>query len=55
MGKHSRDPRDTEIAKRVRALRLQRGLSQTELGEVLGATFQHADSDEAARDRIAVA
>jgi transcriptional regulator with XRE-family HTH domain len=52
MGKRSRDPRDTEIAKRVRALRLQRGLSQTELGEVLGVTFQQVQKYERGTNRI---
>jgi transcriptional regulator with XRE-family HTH domain len=52
MGKRSRDPCDTEIAKRVRALRLQRGLSQTELGEVLGVTFQQVQKYERGTNRI---
>jgi transcriptional regulator with XRE-family HTH domain len=52
MGKRSREPCDTEIAKRVRALRLQRGLSQTELGEVLGGTFQQVQKYERGTNRI---
>jgi transcriptional regulator with XRE-family HTH domain len=52
MGKRIRDPRDTEIAKRVRALRLERGLSQTELGEVLGVTFQQVQKYERGTNRI---
>jgi transcriptional regulator with XRE-family HTH domain len=52
MGKRSCDPRDAEIAKRVRALRLQRGLSQSELGEVLGVTFQQVQKYERGTNRI---
>ena len=52
MGKRSREPGDTEIAKRVRALRLERGLSQTELGEVLGVTFQQVQKYERGTNRI---
>src|ERR1700737_4874620 len=52
MGKRSRDPRDTEIAKRVRALRLQRGLSQTELSDALGVTFQQVQKYERGMNRI---
>jgi transcriptional regulator with XRE-family HTH domain len=52
MGKRSRDPHDGEIAKRVRALRLQRGLSQTELGDVLGVTFQQVQKYERGTNRI---
>jgi transcriptional regulator with XRE-family HTH domain len=50
--KRSRDPRDIDIAKRVRALRLQRGLSQTELGEVLGVTFQQVQKYERGVNRV---
>ena len=51
-GKRGRDPCDIEIAKRVRALRLQRGLSQTELGEVLDVTFQQVQKYERGTNRI---
>ena len=50
--KRSRDPRDAEIAKRVRALRLQRGMSQTALGNALGVTFQQVQKYEKSRNRI---
>jgi transcriptional regulator with XRE-family HTH domain len=53
MGNRGRDARDIEIAKRVRALRLQRGLSQIELGEVLGVTFQQVQKYERGTNRIA--
>jgi len=41
-----------EIAKRVRALRLQRGISQTELGNVLNVTFQQIQKYETGTNRI---
>jgi transcriptional regulator with XRE-family HTH domain len=46
------DPRDAEIAKRLRALRLQRGLSQSELGNVIGVTFQQVQKYERGANRI---
>jgi transcriptional regulator with XRE-family HTH domain len=52
MGKRRRDPMDEEIAKRVRALRLQRGLSQTELSSALGVTFQQVQKYERGANRI---
>ena len=47
-----KEPRDEEIAKRVRALRLQRGLSQTELSQALGVTFQQVQKYERGANRI---
>ena len=52
MPRRSRDPRDMEIAKKVRALRLQRGMSQTELGGVLEVTFQQVQKYETGSNRI---
>src|SRR5215831_1117075 len=52
MPRRSRDPRDMEIAKRVRALRLRRGISQTELGGVLDVTFQQVQKYETGTNRI---
>jgi transcriptional regulator with XRE-family HTH domain len=52
MGKRSRDPIDAEVAKRVRALRLQRGLSQGELSDALGVTFQQVQKYERGANRI---
>jgi transcriptional regulator with XRE-family HTH domain len=52
MPRRSRDPRDLEVAKRVRALRLQRGMSQTELGGVLDVTFQQVQKYETGTNRI---
>jgi transcriptional regulator with XRE-family HTH domain len=52
MGTRWRDPRDAEIAKRLRALRLQRGLSQSALGKVLGVTFQQVQKYERGTNRM---
>jgi transcriptional regulator with XRE-family HTH domain len=52
MPRRKRDPRDVEIAKRVRTLRLQRGMSQTELGGVLDVTFQQVQKYETGSNRI---
>ena len=52
MPRRKRDPRDVEIAKRVRTLRLQRGMSQTELGAVLDVTFQQVQKYETGSNRI---
>jgi transcriptional regulator with XRE-family HTH domain len=46
------DPRDAEIGQRVRALRLQRGLSQTELGNLISVTFQQVQKYEKGANRI---
>jgi transcriptional regulator with XRE-family HTH domain len=46
------DPRDAEIGKRVRTLRLQRGLSQTELGSLISVTFQQVQKYEKGTNRI---
>jgi transcriptional regulator with XRE-family HTH domain len=52
MPRRKRDPRDVEIAQRVRTLRLQRGMSQTELGNVLDVTFQQVQKYETGANRI---
>ena len=46
------DPRDAEIGKRVRTLRLQRGLSQSELGALISVTFQQVQKYEKGTNRI---
>jgi transcriptional regulator with XRE-family HTH domain len=46
------DPRDAEIGLRVRTLRLQRGLSQTELGNLISVTFQQVQKYEKGANRI---
>ncbi len=52
MSPRSRNSRDEEIAKRVRALRLQRGLSQSQLSSVLAVTPQQVQKYEKGTDRI---
>ncbi len=52
MNKRSRDPLDMTIGKRVRALRLQRGMSQTELANALDLTFQQVQKYEKGANRI---
>ena len=44
--------RDVEIGRRVRALRLERGMSQTALGEGSGVTFQQVQKYETGRNRV---
>jgi transcriptional regulator with XRE-family HTH domain len=46
------DPRDAAIGKRLRTLRLQRGLSQTELGSLINVTFQQVQKYEKGTNRI---
>ena len=46
------DPRDAAIGKRLRTLRLQRGLSQTELGTLISVTFQQVQKYEKGTNRI---
>jgi transcriptional regulator with XRE-family HTH domain len=52
MTRRGGDPRDAEIGQRVRALRLQRGLSQTELGQLISVTFQQVQKYEKGTNRI---
>jgi transcriptional regulator with XRE-family HTH domain len=46
------DHRDAEIGRRVRAQRLVRGLSQTELGTKIGVSFQQLQKYENGGNRI---
>ena len=55
MGQRGSDPRDAEIAKRLRALRLQRGLSPNKIGRMLGVTFQQVQKYGGGRSRITAA
>jgi transcriptional regulator with XRE-family HTH domain len=48
----SSKPRDFEIGRRIRALRLERGISQTELGRILGVTFQQIQKYEKGANRV---
>jgi len=52
MGKRGPDPRDKEIAKRLRVLRLQRNWSQTELADALGITSQQVQKYERGANRV---
>ncbi|MGH9806582.1 MAG: helix-turn-helix domain-containing protein, partial [Terriglobia bacterium] len=46
------DPRDIEVGQRVRALRLERGMSQSALATQLGLTFQQVQKYEKGTNRI---
>jgi transcriptional regulator with XRE-family HTH domain len=52
MGKRRQDPRDAAIGKRVRTLRLQRGMSQMVLADHLELTFQQVQKYENGTNRI---
>jgi transcriptional regulator with XRE-family HTH domain len=52
MPKKHPDPRDVEVGRRVRALRLNKGLSQDKLGVALGITFQQIQKYEKGTNRI---
>ena len=43
---------DVEIGRKIRALRLQRGLSQSELAEGIGVTFQQVQKYEKGANRV---
>lgn len=49
------DPLDVEVGARIRFLRRQRRISQTELGQALGVTFQQVQKYERGSNRVAVA
>jgi transcriptional regulator with XRE-family HTH domain len=46
------DARDMEVGRRIRAQRLVRGLSQTDLGKSLGITFQQVQKYEKGANRV---
>jgi transcriptional regulator with XRE-family HTH domain len=46
------DPLDIEVGRKVRALRLERSMSQEKLGEALGLTFQQVQKYEKGANRI---
>ena len=52
MPKKKPDLRDIEVARRVRALRLEKGFSQGKLGSALGLTFQQIQKYEKGTNRI---
>ena len=51
-GSRKTDPYDREIALRVRTLRLSRRMSQNDLGQSLGITFQQIQKYENGANRI---
>jgi transcriptional regulator with XRE-family HTH domain len=52
MAKRGPDPQDIQVGQRVRALRLERGMSQTNLADQLGLTFQQVQKYEKGTNRI---
>src|ERR1700751_1602844 len=48
------DSTDVEVGRLVRALRMSRGLSQTELGNQIGVTFQQVQKYECGANRISM-
>src|SRR6202521_5010685 len=52
MAKRGPDPQDIQVGQRVRALRLERGMSQTNLADQLGLTFQQVQKYEKGANRI---
>jgi transcriptional regulator with XRE-family HTH domain len=52
MAKRGPDPQDIQVGQRVRALRLERGMSQTNLANQLGLTFQQVQKYEKGTNRI---
>jgi len=51
-GERKADANDRAVALRLRALRLSRGMSQSELGRQLGVTFQQVQKYENGANRI---
>ena|SRR5436190_1349544 len=51
----SATPIDIEVGKRIRLRRIERGLSQTELGDHLGITFQQVQKYENGVNRVGAA
>jgi transcriptional regulator with XRE-family HTH domain len=52
LGKRRAGSEDVEIGRKIRALRLQRGLSQTSLAEGIGLTFQQVQKYEKGTNRV---
>jgi transcriptional regulator with XRE-family HTH domain len=48
----SPDLKDVDVGRRVRALRLKKGMSQGKLGDALGLTFQQVQKYERGMNRI---
>ena len=45
-------PEDVEIGRKIRALRLERGLSQSQLADAIGLTFQQVQKYEKGTNRV---
>ncbi len=52
MSSKQQDPLDIEVGRRVRALRLEKGMSQEKLGNQLALTFQQIQKYENGTNRI---
>ena len=52
MKKRRAGPADVEIGRKIRALRLERGLSQTDLAGGIGLTFQQVQKYEKGVNRV---
>jgi transcriptional regulator with XRE-family HTH domain len=52
MNKRSCDPQDMEVGRRIRARRLARDMSQTDLATQLGLTFQQVQKYEKGTNRV---
>src|ERR1700693_3309351 len=52
MSKKSPHPRDADVGRRIRDRRLERGMSQSELGSKIGVTFQQIQKYEKGVNRV---
>jgi transcriptional regulator with XRE-family HTH domain len=52
MNKRSGDPQDMEVGRRIRARRLAKDMSQTDLATQLGLTFQQVQKYEKGTNRV---
>lgn len=46
------DPLDLEIARRLKATRITQGMTQTELGQAIGVTFQRVQKYDRGSNRV---
>lgn len=53
--KHRAGAEDVEIGRKIRALRLERGLSQSNVAEGIGLTFQQVQKYEKGTNRVSAA
>jgi transcriptional regulator with XRE-family HTH domain len=53
--KHRRSPEDLEIGRKIRALRIAKGVSQTTIAAGLGLTFQQVQKYEKGANRVSAA